>query len=83
MLGLSLTKILFTALVVFAVWYAFSRVRRLGASRGRGGVSTPGPTSAPTRGEDVEDMVRCAVCGEFTPASGPSDCPRDGCPYRV
>ena len=78
MLGFSLTKILFTALVVLAVWYAFAWVRRLGGPRGRRGVSTSGSTSAPAA---VENMVRCAVCGEFTAASGPADCGRDGCPY--
>ena len=80
MLGFSLTKILFTALVVLAVWYAYGWVRRLGGPRGRRGVNAAGPPSRPAA---VQDMVRCAVCGEFTAASGPSDCPRDGCPYRA
>ncbi|MDP7667715.1 MAG: hypothetical protein QF738_06585 [Rhodospirillales bacterium] len=80
MLGFSLTKLLFTALVVFAVWYAFSRVRRLGGSGSRRRPSTSGPTSAPAA---VEDMVRCAVCGEFTAASGPRECPREECPHRA
>ncbi len=70
---LSLPKLLFTALVIAAVWYGFKwinrtqKLRRENAERDR--VS---PESAAKRA--VEDMVQCPDCGAYVPAHGHHDC---------
>lgn len=68
MLGLSLTKILFTVLVIVAVWRAFALVGQLQALRqktlaprggNKPGGNVPGPAAV--------DLVPCPACGAYVP----------------
>ena len=82
MLGLSLTKILFTVLVIVAVWRAFTLLNRLqerqrqamAASR-RGG-REPSRGGRPSSGPGVVDMVQCPACGAYVPRGQPCRCTR-------
>lgn len=76
MFGLfSLPKLLFTVLVVGAVWYGFKWLARRQAvadsqaranPKHRGGAkSRPDSNSAPDGGGAIEDMVECPDCGAF------------------
>lgn len=94
MFGFSLPKILFTVVVIMAVWYGFKwvsrlqnqredeardRLRRRGtarpsaASRRDPGPADPGPVT--------QELVACAVCGDFVPEQGARSCGRKDCPY--
>ncbi len=78
MFGFSIQKLLFTAMVIAAVWYGFKWVARVQAQRreadrldrnSRGG---PGAT---------EEMVQCSTCEAFVASRGARSCGRDNCPY--
>ena len=78
MFGLSLTKILFTLLVVGLVWYAFRRLNRPlmpGANRRW----FRRRADEPAREARIEDMVQCRLCGDYL-ATGAGACGREGCP---
>ncbi|MBK8906355.1 MAG: hypothetical protein IPM60_00125 [Rhodospirillales bacterium] len=90
MLGLSLSKVLFTALVILAVWYGYrwwtrveSRRRADLEARMRDeiGRSRGGATRRPA-GRGADELVRCAVCGTYVAASVPTRCDRADCPHR-
>lgn len=68
MFGLSLPKILFTAVLVAAVLIGFRFLSRRGAEDGNKSVTN--------------DTRRCAVCGDFVAAESAENCERKGCPYR-
>ena len=86
MLGLSLTKILFTILVIVAVWRAFARVGRLQAQRQalrQGEGARPGAKAAsrPRASErpppaPVVDLVECPSCGSYVPRGERCRCRR-------
>ena len=90
MFGFSLTKLLFTAAVILAVWYGFKWVGRmqvkrnadakekLRAERGRASVR---PRPSPAAAMDAEDMVKCPACGDYVAARSMTHCGRDDCPY--
>lgn len=77
MFGFSLTKLLFTAAIIAAVWYAFKFVGRLNAGEKNKGREK---VKARATKKSVEDLVQCPVCETFVQAdSGPcerADCPR-------
>ena len=87
MFGFSLTKLVFTVLVVMAVWYGFKWVSRLQQVREaqareslrRGGPSAPRHANPPAG--DAEDMVKCKVCDSYVTANGAVSCGRSDCPY--
>jgi len=79
MLGLSLPKILFTILVVVAVWYGFKWVNRLQDQRGR--KKSVSPKHAKAQDTDYEDLTACKTCGDFGLAVGRPACGRVGCPF--
>jgi len=88
MFGFSLTKLVFTAVIVFVVWNAFkyfTRVQDERADRSRvkgqggGAKSSPAPKSAAPQ-DGVEDMVECKVCGAYV-TRGAKSCGRDDCPF--
>ena len=82
-LGLSLTKILFTILVIVAVWRAFALLNRLqerqrqqaveasqqARERSRGGRTSSSPSG-------VVDMVQCPDCGAYVPRGRACGCKR-------
>jgi hypothetical protein len=80
MLGLSITKIIFTVLVVFLVWRLFSWIRqnRLKHSNRQNdlGGSDHGATLEP------QDTAQCAVCQAYVPV-GTGNCGREDCPYPL
>jgi uncharacterized protein len=78
MFGFSLTKLLFTAAVIAAVWYGYKWIGRIQSMRAaenklRGNRPRPGPAA-------VEDMIRCPACDSFV-AAGATSCGRGDCPY--
>ena len=88
MFGFSLTKLVFTAVIVFVVWNAFkyfTRVQDQRAERSRvrgqggGAKTTSAPKSAPAP-DGVEDMVECKVCGAYV-TRGAKSCGRGDCPF--
>jgi hypothetical protein len=86
-LGLSLTKILFTVLVIVAVWRAFALLNRL-QERQRQAVEAArrgGRRDEPSRGgrpsssrSGVVEMVQCPACGAYVPRGQPCRCTRRG-----
>ena len=90
MFGFSLTKIVFTVVIVYLVWNAFkyftrvqdqradrSRVKRQNGGAQASGASKPSPSPAP---DGVEDMLECKVCGAYV-TRGAKSCGRDDCPF--
>lgn len=78
MFGLSISKILLTAAVIFAVWYGFKHFARLSGSSGS-------PTVKPGEGEEtpaVEDLQKCTVCGTYVARDTAVTCDRADCPHK-
>ena len=66
MFGFSLPKLIFTVLIIGAVWYGFKLLGRRG-----GGEQEP----------DASDTVRCKECGDFVDAEFPENCGKADCPF--
>jgi hypothetical protein len=72
--------------VIVAIWYAFRFLgavekARKQAERVRRG-ATAGARSGPARDvANVEDTVKCRICGAYVPARQPSRCGRSDCPF--
>lgn len=93
MFGFSLQKLLFTGIAIWAVWQAFKWIGRMQDQRGdgtrNGGARRPAATArrAAPAGDPaaddmvVEDMVKCAVCGDYVSKGAATNCGRAGCPY--
>ena len=81
MFGFSIGKLLVLVLAILAVWYGFKLLTHDGRNEPRvvrrreRRKATPRPTGA-------EDMVQCGTCRAYVSARAPSDCGREGCPYR-
>jgi hypothetical protein len=71
-MGLSLTKIIFTVIVVLLAWKLFTWVR---ANRRRQ-VKRPDPAAA----LEPQDTEQCPVCKAYVPL-GSGSCGRGDCPY--
>ena len=81
MFGLSITKILFTAIVVFLVWNGFKWYARLQDDRAEKKAGDGDVKSAGNAAIDAEEMVKCVVCGTFVASNGAASCGKDDCPY--
>lgn len=87
MFGFSLTKIVFTAIVIFVVWNAFKYFTRLQDQRAERsrvdghGKKAEQPSATPPKQDGVEDMVECKVCGAYV-TRGAKACGRDDCPFQ-
>lgn len=83
MFGFSITKLVFTVVIVFVVWQAFKYFTRLSDQREkRGSVGGKGASSGPSQSTPgVEDMVKCSVCESYV-ARGSKSCGQEGCPFR-
>lgn len=83
MFGFSITKLIFTVVVVFAVWQAFKYFNRLQDTREKRArmhdKAAKSQNDAPPPG--VEDMVQCSVCGSYV-ARGSQPCGQEGCPFK-
>jgi hypothetical protein len=86
----SLPKLFILIAVIAAVWYGFrflGRIDRLRqeaarAARRQAGQRRSG-AAAGGRGDvaQVEDTLKCRVCGAYVPARQPSRCGRSDCPF--
>jgi uncharacterized protein len=83
MFGFGLMKLLFTVLVVAAVWYGFryfsGKQNRVGGSGGGNDGNVGGGGSSPK--VDAEDLSACPVCGTFVRPATATNCGRGDCPY--
>lgn len=87
MFGLSLSKILFTVLLIVAVWRAYKMVGPLLARLQQANAPEPArpkppPAGAPgPRAKAAVDLVECPKCGTFVPAG--TWCPsKEACTLR-
>ncbi len=85
MFGLSFAKLLVLVGLILVVWYGFKFVARLQAlhaaaerRRTEGARGTEARSSE--RGREIEELVKCRVCGSYVPAQGPAPCGRADCP---
>jgi uncharacterized protein len=85
MLGLSLGKLLFLAIIVAAVWYGFKYVQRVEEVRRmlrqvqrqqQQRASRAGPQTL-----EAEDLVKCRQCGAYVAARSATSCGRPDCPW--
>jgi hypothetical protein len=90
MFGFSLQKLLFTGLVIAAIFYGFRwftqmQERRDQNLRRRGNGGKPQSSAkagnAKAADADIETMVECKVCGSFVASGGARSCGREDCPY--
>ncbi len=83
MLGLSLSKLLLTAAVVFGVWRLFRYLAERGAQVSGRARAADSQQSAPRKAspKQVEDLVACPTCGTYISAAAPRACGRSDCPY--
>ncbi len=90
----SLPKLIVLIGVITAIWYGFRLVGALDRARrqaermarqapGQAPGRTPGQASQQRRADvaNVEDTVKCRVCGAYVPARQPSRCNRSDCPF--
>lgn len=95
--GFSLTKLIFTVLVIVVIWHGFKffgrlqdvkirtrkteNLKRRAAARAEAGMKVG---KGPDKTPDkTEDMTECPVCATFVVASGAEPCGRGDCPYKV
>jgi hypothetical protein len=93
----SFEKIFLLIGIIAAVWYGFRFVGALERARARGQraqqqTRARRPTQSANSGAaksrasntqmaNVEETIRCRVCGAFVPARQPSRCGRADCPF--
>jgi hypothetical protein len=92
---LSLSKLLVLAAIVFAVWYAFNYITRLGQQQQQRRGPQPPPRGYGQRRQGsttgggagnagaVEELTPCPRCGTYVAARGASPCNRPDCPWRA
>lgn len=85
MFGLSFAKLLVLVGLILFVWYGFKFLARLQAlhqaaerRRTEGARGTDARSSE--RGREIEELVKCRVCGSYVSAQGPAPCGRADCP---
>lgn len=71
MLGLSITKILFTILIAVAVWKGFALIGRLAREREVRAVRNRSEQRAKARAPGTIELIECSRCGAyFDPKQG-------------
>lgn len=78
MFGFSLAKLVVAAILIFAVWYGFKMMNRIGEARSEA-LPRQGKGKVSPRA-DVEDLTECRRCGAFVAANAKA-CGRGDCPY--
>ncbi|SCA56884.1 conserved hypothetical protein [Candidatus Terasakiella magnetica] len=87
MFGFSPNKLLFTVIIIAAVWYAFKWLGRMqerqdktpkNVSRDQGESQAP---QASPKDAEYEELVACSKCGDYVIADKRSGCGKDGCPF--
>ena len=84
MLGLSVGKLLFLAIVIAVVWYGFkyaARVEAIKRSVREEVARRHAASGARPPARSVEDLVKCAQCGAFVAAVGAGNCGKPQCPW--
>ena len=85
MFGFSLTKLVFTILIVGVVWALFKKLSQAGFDQNEKVSKARGPAETSMTGsctEDAEDLVKCSVCGAYLAEGSPPTCSRmPGCPF--
>ena len=85
MFGFGLMKLLFTVIIVAAVWYGYryftGKQNRVGGGGAGDGDGTVGGGSGSGPKVDVEDLTACPVCGTYVRPATATSCGRGDCPY--
>ena len=81
MFGFSLTKLVFTIIAVVVVWQGFKWLGRMNdISVGRNDAAKKTEKNSTNAKANVEEMVKCDVCGTFV-APDVKSCGKDDCPF--
>jgi len=85
MFGFSPTKILFTVILIAAVWYGFKIIGRIGAGKGAADeqVTKKDASAQEKKDASAQDMKKCSVCDAYVSAAAPANCGREDCPYSA
>lgn len=75
------TKLLFTVLVVAAIWYGFKWLNSKTSGDGKVSGTRPRNRVSDDGGDAVEEMIRCKACGDFMPENRAVACGRPDCPF--
>ena len=94
MFGFSLPKLIVLAGIVLIVWYGFKLIGRIQALRDaetkrqardarvrRHAGDDGGRAASTAAGSEVEETVKCRVCGAYVPVRGAVKCGQPGCPF--
>jgi uncharacterized protein len=81
MFGLSISKVLFTVVIVAAVVYGWKWLNRVQARQNQAARRVHEEAPRPRPAVEAVDMVQCAACGDYVPAKGARRCGRADCPY--
>ena len=81
MFGFSVSKILFTLVLIAAVAYGWKWLNRVQVGQKEAARRVREEQSRPRPAVEAVDMVRCPACGDYVPAKGAKRCGRGDCPY--
>jgi len=84
MMGLSLGKLLFMAIVIATVWYGFKyagRVETIRRSLREEVARRQAGSAARPPARNIEDLVKCVQCGAFVSATSAGNCGKPHCPW--
>ena len=83
MLGFSIQKIIFTAIIILIVWYGFKWIGKIKIKRERERSYLRQDAKAKSKKDinETEDMMECNACGAFVVANATKACGRNDCPY--
>ena len=70
----SLPKILFTVVIIIAVWQGFKWLNRRGELQQRRAEKLGRENAEQAAAPDVEEMVQCPDCGAFVAKGGGHNC---------
>lgn len=95
MLGFSFSKILFTIVMIIAVWWVYNKINRLtggsdspksrvNSKKGRGRAKNQAHEPGPDAMQTVEDLTACPACGAYAAAGSNPGCGRlaKDCPMQ-
>ena len=76
----SINKLLVLVAVISAIWFGFRLLGQIDRQRRQAMPKKKWWQMKRTEPRQVEDMVKCKVCGAFT-ARNAKSCGKPGCPY--